>query len=263
MWRESSGTVGWLRVLFHLTLLLILASSCLAVVATVRGIGASGETMYSEGAMLYNFLQVRDGRPLYVDYQHAPFNVAAYFPLYYYLVGLGARLAQLDPGQTLILARSVAAIGTLAAVATTVTIARHCGASPWAAMASGGLIISSYVVHPWGYTARPDTLALAFSMAGLWVGVRRPGLVSALAAGGLLAGAFYTKQSYVVAGAVLGLAAVGDRQWARAGVLVASWGVCVVGGATWLQSTTGGLFAANVVGTQALPMQIETVLQQA
>ena len=249
-----------LLLLRRLTVDVALISSCLAAVAAVRGIGASGELMYSEGGMLHNMIQVRDGAPLYADFQRPPFNMAVYFPLYYWAVGIGARLGHLDVAGMVTLARSLTAAATIVVAVLLAAIGRQVGLSGRSAAVGAGLFLSSYVVQPWGYTARPDMLALAFSLAGLWVGMRWPTRRGVLGAGLLFVAAFYTKQSYVVAVGALTLALLHARQWGRALVLVGLWWACAIGGFVMLQAATGGLFALNVVSSQALPMQITSVV---
>ncbi len=117
--------------------------------------------------------------------------------------------------------------------------------------------MTSYVLHPWAYTARPDTLALAGSLAGLSIGLRWPTARGSVAAGLLLATAFYTKQSYVVAVAALTCAMLQSRQWTQAAALVSSWAAFLAAGWIALQAFTGGLFAANVVAPHMVAMQLE------
>src|ERR1051326_3366527 len=87
----------------------VLIGCCVASAAVIRGVVAEGETLYPEGWLLQSVLAVRDGHDLYRDYRNYPFIIALYPPAYYYVVGIGARLAQLDVAATLILARTLSA----------------------------------------------------------------------------------------------------------------------------------------------------------
>lgn len=228
-----------------------------AVIAAIRAIPASGETMYPEGWMLYGILRVRDGAALYADYHAAPFIMVQYTPLYSQVVGLAARGGALDLDGVTALARSVTALSALGAACSIYGLGRLCGVTRVGALVAVGLFVASPVLHPWAYTARPDTLALALSLLGVWVGLRSSGWRGAAVAGIILAAAFFTKQSYVAAVATLVLWSVWSRGFSRASVLVGVWVGCVAGGVLLLQVTTDGHFAANTLVSNVLPMQLE------
>jgi len=99
---------------------------------------------------------VRDGQDLYRDYRNYPFIIALYPPVYYYAVGISARLAQFDTSSMLVLVRTLSALAAAASCACVTALARYCGASCIGALAAGGLLLSSYALQPWSYTARPD-----------------------------------------------------------------------------------------------------------
>jgi hypothetical protein len=244
---------GFLAVL----VVLILAECALGAFAMAQGIVAKGETTYPEGWMLYSMLRVRDGLPLYTDAQQFPFVQTLYMPIYYLIVGLGARMIGLSDHATLLLARGVTVMATLVSGVLIYALSRQCGLSRVGGIVAVGLFISSSIIYPWAFSTRSDLLGLAFSLAGLWIGVRWPTWRGAIAAGAVLALAVLTKQTFGAAVAGLCLAHLQRRQVVPVVLIAASWVVFVATGVVLAQSSSGGLFLTNVVATNVLPPQPE------
>jgi hypothetical protein len=247
------------RVPALVCLLVILIGCCVAAAAVIRGAVAESETLYPEGWLLQSALAVRDGHDLYRDYRNYPFIIALYPPVYYYVVGIGARLAQLDTSSTLVLARTLSALAAAASCACVIALARRYGASRVGALTAGGLLFSSYAMQPWSYTARPDALALGLSLAGLWIGLSRASLRWTAAAGVVLALAFLTKQTHIAAISTLTLLMLLRGEWKRAAVCVVTWSACVLSVVLTLEVSTHGLFLGNVVAANGVPYQPELI----
>ncbi len=252
----AGGIQQWVAAYLAAAALYVAIGSLVSVLAVMRGIAASGELMFSEGTMLFNFLEVRDGRPLYRDYQDAPFVPASYTPLYYWLVGSGSRLLGVGVDGTLLLARTWALVGGALAAAAVIAWARLLGASGRSSALAGGLFITSFVFHPWAYTARPDTLALGLALAGMVVALAGRSPANAVLGATLLAAAFFTKQSYVVAIAALAAATLQQRDWKYLAALLGAYGLCVAAPFILIDRFTEGQLAANVVGANAVPVQL-------
>jgi hypothetical protein len=250
----------WLRAMFRILALLLVAGVTLAGIAAVRGIVANGEWTYSDGTVLYHVLRARDGLPLYPDFHEPPYLMLPYWPVQVLLAGWLARLGDLDMVGTLHLARSLVLMQTLAGAAMIGLIARHYGARWRAAVIAAGLFVMSYTVHPWAYALRFDLPALSLILASVWMLLRWPTFRGALAAGLLLALGFCSKQSYVVAPAAFTLAMLYQRRWPRAAGIVVGWLLCVVPTFLVMQWVTDGRFAEHTIGANALPFRFASLL---
>src|SRR5881227_3661336 len=125
--RATERSFDWLRAISRLIVLILAVGVAMAGVTAVRSIVANGEWTYSDGALLYHILRVRDGLPLYDDFRQAPFVMLVYWPLQVVVAGLLARLAHLDTAGTLYLARALTTAGGLLGAAAVVGITRHFG----------------------------------------------------------------------------------------------------------------------------------------
>jgi hypothetical protein len=171
-----------------------------------------------------------------------------------YTPGYGVVLAALGRllPLSLPLARGVSIAATLATAVGIAVIVRdegdH-GARPWtrppaAAWLAVGLYASSYVfTYRWMDVARGDALLLALLVWGGWSlrwSGERPRL--AMLAGGLLAAAFWVKQTAFVVIVGLGLGALGLVPWASLLVTATILGATCLGGVAWLNARTDGWF---------------------
>src|ERR1051326_1299769 len=120
-------------------------------------------------------------------------------------------------------------------------------------------LFSSFAMQPWSYTARPDALALAFSLAGLWIGLTRDSLRWTATASVLLSLAFMTKQTHIGAISALMIVMLQRRQWKLAAVGSVTWIVCVLSVVLTLELSTHGLFLANVIGANGVPYQADLI----
>jgi len=249
------------------TLLLVAACAvatggiALLLAAMVRAVPLLRSHMYPDGWMLYSILRIRDGQALYTDYGQYPFILALYTPLYYTLVGMGTRFLSLDAYQALVFGRALSALATLASLWALYAIGGRLGLSRIARWVGIGVFVLSPSLHPWGYTLRPDALALALSLCGLWLGLtaRKPWTLVCTAL--ILAGAFYTKQSFVSAAVALGFAHLKRRDYPSAAIFTLSYGALVAGGCAALEISTAGLFSRNVLVSNAVTADLRYLAQ--
>ncbi|MFN8524726.1 MAG: hypothetical protein U0821_16640 [Chloroflexota bacterium] len=242
------------RALGLLLAALATAGSLITVATALSWIPSQMEVLHPEGAQLYVMSRVRDGLSPYVDPREYPYNLAAYTPLYYALVGLPARWFALGPDGMLALARALTVIGGVACAVLTASLGRRLGLSSRAACLAAALFGSSFVLHPWLYTARPDTIGLALTLGGLLVGIRQRSVAGAALAGVLLAGAVCTKQSFVTAPALLALHLVFNRAWERSLWLGLAAGLVLTVVLTAATAQAGVDVLSNVVATHTIPM---------
>ncbi len=205
---------------------------------------------YGEGALLNEAIRLASGRSIYLSDRSPPYLVGNYPPVYVALLAffrlLGAR--GFGAGRAL----SGAAILASAALAgLTVRQVLSRGAPPvpaagrwFAAALAAGLLCAQNYVWQWGPLQRVDSLALAWSLAGLYWVARRPERAAWAWPWFLLAVLTRQDQVAALAGCIWYLWPVARRQALR---LLAWWGVALLASVAALQAVTGGQFLVQIV----------------
>jgi len=202
------------------------------------------------------------------DLSTPPYTISNYPPLY--VLALAPFIAIFGPNFWA--GRLISIISALAAGLFLARMVREQSRSRFAGMVAAGVFWTMpYVVH-WSSLLRIDLLALALSMAALYLFVRRPEAPSTLIGGGLLlVAAIYTRQSYALAAPLAAFVWLWLRVgWRRALILAAL--VAGVGLTLFLvlNILTGGGFFFNVVtanvnefGWNRLTDNLETLARDA
>lgn len=228
------------------TLLLVLLLGLLVFVSFgVRVLRFPYSVDYGEAPLLAQTLQLANGQNIYrADLSAPPFMVANYPPIYMLTLVPFAKLF----GPAFWYGRLVSWLSMIAA-ALFVGLIVHALTRDRLAGLFGGLMLLSipYVVH-WSELYRIDSLALALSLAGLFVLVRTSGQRwGVLLAAVLLLAAIFTRQSY---GLAAPLAACVWLLWVqpKRALLLAGL-MAVVGGVLFglINVLTGGGFWLNIV----------------
>lgn len=223
-------------------------------------IGAGRDIQYPESAIVYGVTRVRDHQPLYQDYQHEPFAIVAYTPLYYELAGAAARLVRGIRG-TYLVSRGIT-LGSSLILSLLVFFSASRVASKLSSAIASALFLGSGVLIPWGYAARVDMLALLLAASSLFLLARsecRTVVLPAL----LLAAAFLTKQSSValVPVAFICIARASTRRsLIRFG---ATWVYVVLLGMILGAFAFGPAFTLNVFGSAVVPASFRSVIDVA
>lgn len=179
------------------------------------------ELDYIEGAIMDHVIRLTRGEPIYVA-PSLEFVTLAYMPGFATVASLLARVF----GPELWVPRLVSVLAMLGTTAIVVTTLRRETGSWTLAAAGAGLLHASFGVTGGHYdVARPDSLMLFLSFAGLATLRFSTGHLAAIASALLLSAAFFTKQHAVwfVIASLLHLA-VNDRMrlWSFAPVAVAA-----------------------------------------
>jgi len=229
----------------------IVAAIALALVLLHFGVGLARfcrfaitcpyEIDYGEAVLLQGAVNIAQGQVVYNDYQHYPFVVATYPPVYPALCAIGVSLF----GVSFAFGRVLSILSALAATALIWLILRRVGTSHFAAGLGAALFLASPVVCLRMPMMRVDMIAVALGLGGLYC-VMRGGrwLIAAVA---LLVLAVYTRQSQVapLAAGVVYLWWVKER---KAAVLVAvSCSALILAGFLALQVASHGWFYRHVV----------------
>jgi 4-amino-4-deoxy-L-arabinose transferase-like glycosyltransferase len=160
------------------------------VVALAR-IGYPFELEWMEGAVVNHVQRILRGQPLYVrpSLDFVPF---VYAPLYFYV---SAGLAKVI-GLSLLPLRLVSLLFSLACFAVIYAFAQRETGSRFYGLVAAALFAATFrAAGAWLDIARPDTLMLAFLLAGLYVARFETSVLALTTAGLLFALAFHTKQT--------------------------------------------------------------------
>ena len=160
------------------------------VVALAR-IGYPFELEWMEGAVANHVLRILHGQPLYVrpSLDFVPF---VYAPLYFYV---SAGLAKVI-GLSLFPLRLVSLLSSLACFAVIYAFVQRETGSRFHGLAAAALFAATFrAAGAWLDIARPDTLMLAFLLAGLYLARFGRSTLALTTAGLLFALAFHTKQT--------------------------------------------------------------------
>ena len=160
------------------------------VVALAR-IGYPFELEWMEGAVANHVQRILRGQPLYVrpSLDFVPF---VYAPLYFYV---SAGLAKVI-GLSLLPLRLVSLSSSLACFAIIYAFVQRESGSRFYGLAAAALFAATFrAAGAWLDIARPDTLMLAFLLAGLYLARFEMSVLALATAGSLFALAFHTKQT--------------------------------------------------------------------
>jgi hypothetical protein len=204
---------------------------------------------YGEAPLVDQARRLAAGLNIYrPDLSTPPYTIANYPPLYILSLVPFVNLS----GMPFLAGRAISVLSALAAAIFLGLISHTFSKDRFAALATGLLFLAIPYVVSWSGLLRIDLLALALSLAGLYVLIRWPGATWGLAGGGLLlVAAAYTRQSYALAAPLAALAWLWTYERRRAlalALLVGGLGLILFVGLNIL--TNGGFFvhivAANV-----------------
>jgi len=212
---------------------------------------------FIEGGLLLQAWQHALGRPVFAA-PTAEFAPTVYMPLYMWLGGLLLRVT----GLSYLPLRLLSFAATLGTAALIGWIAHRESRLSWLGLASAGLYLGGYRLSGFWYElARVDSFYVFLTLSGLALGVYAGGTRrGAAAAAGLLALAFFTKQTAVVT--ALGLAFALWRMRRPA----AAFGVTFAAAAALpylaLDALSSGWFSYHVVGVVASnPVELGRVVR--
>lgn len=203
------------------------AGMCLAsgivyfLISAERGVRSQRDVTVPEGSIVYSIEQVANGRPLYRSLDRPPYATTAYAPLFYVLAGHGTRWLGGGIDIAYMVGRLLTLVATFACGFLVVALARRVGARSWEAWIGFVLVLANPNLVPWGYTARPDVLALSFALLGLWIHLGSGRRWRTFPTAACLLAAIYTKQSMVAAPVTLIVFLLWRRRYRRAAELAA------------------------------------------
>jgi hypothetical protein len=241
------GALGWLF------LLLLLLQFGLFLAHSLAVLGHQGEAMYGEGILLNQVRLLSQGIPIYKAADQYPYTVAIYTPTYYLLMAALTKVI----GLSLVAGRLVSLCAAFSIGCMIYAIVHKSSGRSFLALCAALIFFSFPPVRHWAALFRPDVLATALSLAGIFLLSRQPKRL--YLAGSLFVVAFLTKQSYL-AGPLAAILFVLSDDW-RAGLKLAAWtmtlaAVSLVG----FQILTDGWFLFDIVVLNANPVRLNRVL---
>jgi hypothetical protein len=236
---------------FRLFLLLILGLQLFLMLLDLpHYFPAVGDNIYPESAGVMAAYGWARGLPIYQDYRHFPYLMTAFPPLWYLLIGMGAKLGISSLNGLTMFGRafSLLSLSGVALVGYRWNRAQHI--SPRLAIFAPLLFLSFPILVPWAVTARPDLPALLPSFLAVFLaGTRRSGkwiIVASVAS----AIGFLMRHNSVAAPVAIVLWLLWQKRWRHAAMFCLGWGVLVGATFGYYQSASNGLFLLNIGGAK-------------
>jgi len=230
-------------------------AACVIAAALLTVWHAAGEARlpfqldYEEGNILNAAVRVAAGQTAYPDPHVYPNVLDPYGPVGYWVAAQSVRLG----GVSFTPARMVMLVCGVAIAILLVLLTREWTGSGVLAAAFGLYFVANGVARAWLPLLRVDLLAIALSLAGLWLCVRAEGqgsvgrwwLPSAL----LFALALFVKYTALAAPAACVLWLLARREYRRASLLAGTLAALCLAGFAWMQAATGGQFFFHMFRT--------------
>ena len=233
----------------------ILAAAVLALWQAAAEARLPFQLDYEEGNILNAGWRIVSGETPYPDPQAFPNALNPYGPIGYWLTALGVKVG----GVSFTLPR----LGNIAcglAIATLLALlVLHCTASRLLAASFGMYFLANAVTRTWIPLLRVDMLAIALSLAGLWLCLRSEGRRWPVVAA-LFAAALFVKYTALAAPAACFVWLILRRDSRRALRLAGATGALCVAGFVAMQAGTGGDFFFHMFRTHPDPWTLRRLL---
>jgi hypothetical protein len=241
-------------------LVVLIAAAGLFATDGARVIGFRYPMDYGEGPLLDQTMRLGRLESMYrANPTSPPYTVSNYPPVYPLVLSPLGRLW----GPAFWYGRLLSWLSTVAG-GIFVGLILHALTRDRLAAVIGGLSLLAYPpVSYWSSLYRVDALALALSLGGVYVTVRRPGgRLTVPAAALLLTAAIYTRQSYGLAAPIAACLWLAQAiSWRRGLALAGVTGGLGAAVFLALELTTGGAFAFNVVAANLNHYQAGSLVQ--
>ena len=226
----------------------VIAAAVLTVWQAVGEARLPFQLDYEEGNILNAAVRVSSGQTAYPDPQAYPNALNPYGPIGYWLAAECVRVA----GLSFTLPRLVALLCGIAIALLLVLLTRRWSGSTLLAVAFGLYFIANGVTRAWMPLLRVDLLAIALSLAGLWLCARSEGRAW-LPCSVTFALALFVKYTALAAPAACVLYLLTRREFRRASLLAGTLAALCLAGFAWMQAATGGLFFFHMFRTHPDP----------
>jgi hypothetical protein len=247
---RSSPSISFRR--FAAIVLVLLGLQALLFVAQVpKYLPVTGDNIYPESAGVLSAYQWARGVPIYQDYRQSPYLSAAFPPLWYMTIGLGAKVGLLLSLNSLVVygrLLSLASLLGIGLVAYRWNRKQHF--PPRLSIFASVFFLSFPILIPWAVTARPDFPALFLSLIAVYCIGTRSGEKGVLLASVIAALSFLMRHNSVSAPVAIVLWLLWQRKWRQAASFCFYWGILVGVTFTYFQQSTHGMFLLNIGGSK-------------
>lgn len=252
---QYSWSSSHLRLSFrHFQMTLLILTGLMAILflcEAFRFLPVVGDNIYPEAAGVLSARQWAEGSRLYQDYRQFPYQVTAFPPLWYAALALAAKVLRMSDLDSLMLFGRVLTMASLfGVVGLGYRWNRRLGHSVWLALLTATFYLSFPILLPWAVSARPDFLALFFTVLALYWATLHDTVFAVCIAGTASALALLTLQSTVAAPVAIVLWLLESKRWKHAALFCA---VCAgIVGTTLLcvQWSSNGLLFLNLSGAK-------------
>src|SRR5271168_236042 len=210
---------------------------------------------YEEGNILNAAVRLDAGLTAYPDPQAFPSTLNPYGPVGYFLAAQCVRLG----GTSFTLPRMMNLACGLAIAILLLLLIRQWTGSGLLAAAFGFYFLANGVTRTWLPLLRVDMLAIALSLAGLWLVMRSEGRWW-LPASLLFTLALFVKYTALAAPAACVLWLLARRDFRRAVLIAGTLGVLCLAGYAGMQAATGGHFFFHMFRTHPDPYTFRRLL---
>lgn len=241
-------------------LVVLLAVAALFAADTARVAAYPYPMDYGEGPLLEQTLRLGHLESIYrADLTAPPYTVSNYPPLYPAVLSPLARVW----GPALWYGRLLSALSVMGAAGFVALILSALTGDRVAALVGGLVLLAFPPISYWASLYRVDALALALSLAGVWVVVRWPeARLAVWTAVPLLVAAIYTRQSYGVAAPLAATVWIlRSTSWRRALTLIGLTGGLGAAVFVALEIATRGGFSFNIVAANLNDYQAGSLVQ--
>jgi hypothetical protein len=214
---------------------------------------------YGEAPLLDQALHITAGNNIYKPaLQFPPYIIANYTPIYPLMTGEIHRLTNLPLFQT---GRLVSVFATIISSFLLGSFAGRLFSSPMAGFLAAGLFLGHPYVGLWSGLVRVDSLALAFSLTGLWIVFFRwrssSWLVMAII---FLLASVFTRQTYLLASPLACVVWLLHHNWKRGVIFLATFALLGLTFFLLLNTFTHGGFYQHIVTANINRYSLERIL---
>lgn len=225
----------------HVLMAILIVSAVLLHMKLMVRLDFDGENSRAESETLYALRAARNGQTLYRDFAEPPHIVTQYTPMFYLVPATLARGLGVDSARTFVVGRVYTYVFWLGVAGLLYALVRQEDGTRLGGGLAAALWLASGLAPHWANSYRPDSAAVFFSLAAIWL-YRRQQFSAVVVS--LIVAALH-KQSAIMAIAVIVVQDCRQRRYCRAGLITAAW----VGALGVMQVFYGDAFAKNVFGS--------------
>ena len=219
------------------------------------------DTTIPEASIVYSIRSFFDpGYSLYRDYTVAPFTTTPYTPIYYLVAAVVSEFLGGSVYDTYLAGRCVSIAAFFLSLGLIYKIATNIGIRRASAGLASLFVCGTSIVYPWAVSCRPDFLALAFGLLGVYF-VSRPETGQAGSPPTVLISwvlSFFCKQSFLSLPVSYFCFSILRGRMSDGARVLLTFVALVVGACFLIEVATVGNFLSNVITANVAPPDFRT-----